>query len=381
MTQTAIYLDAQATEKPRPETLASVMHLLSEGFGNPSATAHARGRTAMAGVEHARNTIAKHLGATADGVIFCSGASEANNLFLKSFVQPSKTMVASAIEHKSVLQPGEAFAQIGIHFVTCKVNPDGRVDLDDLRSNLEGANAVVSVMHANNETGVVQPIAEISEICRAHKAILHVDAAQTVGKIPVSLEKLGADAITVSGHKFGGPVGSGALIVRPELVSKLVPQIIGGGQESGIRAGTTPIALIGGLVSALNAAVAEMDSTSDHLAARRNDLVSGLQDLPGFFINGTMEERLACNFNGGFEGIDAKLLMRRVPMLQMSAGSACTTGRASSHVLEAMGIPEARRRASLRMSVSWSTTKSDIAEAVSVLRSVVPSLSPLKGTA
>ncbi|UWR24628.1 cysteine desulfurase family protein [Sulfitobacter sp. S190] len=375
MTRTSIYLDAQATEKPRPQALAAITHHLTHGFGNPSATAHDRGRSALARLENARSIVASHLGACTDGVIFCSGASEANNLFLKSLVQPGGSFVASAIEHKSVLQPGEAFSQIGTRFLTCDVDTDGRVDLDDLRRKLIGADTVVSIMHANNETGVIQPIRDIAEVCRDHGAILHVDAAQTVGKIPVSLEKLGADALTVSGHKFGGPVGSGALIVKPDLIRSLVPLIIGGGQEAGIRAGTTPIALIAGMSSALDAAIAEMKSSANRMLSYRDTLMAGVQDLPGFFVNGTMDERLACNFSGGFEGVDANLLMRQVPTLQMSAGSACTTGRASSHVLEAMGVSEARRRASLRLSISWSTSKADIAEAIHVLRTVVPRLS------
>lgn len=375
MTNTSIYLDAQATEKPRPEALATITHHLTQGFGNPSATAHDRGRSALARLESARSMMASHLGASTDGVIFCSGASEANNLFLKSLVRPGGLFVASAIEHKSVLQPGEAFGQIGTRFLTCDVNTEGRVDPNDLRAKLTGSNSVVSVMHANNETGVIQPIRDIAEVCREKGAILHVDAAQTVGKIPVSLEKLGADALTVSGHKFGGPVGSGALIVKPDLISSLVPQIIGGGQEAGIRAGTTPIALIAGMSSALDAAIEEMNSSADRVRVYRDNLMTGLQDLPGFFVNGTMDGRLGSNFNGGFEGVDASLLMRQVPALQISAGSACTTGRASSHVLEAMGVSVARRRASLRMSISWSTSKADIAEAIQLLRTVVPRLS------
>lgn len=375
MTQTSIYLDAQATEKPRPEALATITHHLTDGFGNPSATTHDRGRAALACLEKARSVVAGHLGASPDGVIFCSGASEANNLLLKSLVRPGGSFVASAIEHKSVLQPGEAFGQIGTRFLTCDVDTDGRADPDDLRKKLNGANAIVSIMHANNETGVIQPIRDIAEVCREHGAILHVDAAQTAGKIPVSLEELGADALTVSGHKFGGPVGSGVLIVKPDLIPRLVPQIIGGGQETGIRAGTTPIALIAGLSSALDAAIVEMNGSADRMRCHRDALVAGVQDLPGFFMNGTMEERLACNFSGGFEGVDANLLMRQTPTLQMSAGSACTTGRTSSHVLEAMGVSAARRRASLRLSISWSTSQADITEAIHVLRSVVSRLS------
>lgn len=368
--QNAIYLDAQGTERPRPEAISVIHQCLTDDFGNPSATAHRTGQRSLSILETARQSIADILNAPEDGIIFCSGATEANNLALRSFFREGTTLATSAIEHKSVLDPGQAISESfeASTFEIIRVQQNGIVDLNDLKRILEGPVSIVSVMHANNEVGTVQPIVEIAEMCRDAGALLHVDAAQTIGKIPVDFMALGADILTVSGHKFGGPVGSGALILRPELVGKIKPMIIGGGQESGLRAGTVPVAMIAGMSAGLVAAHQAMAAEITQTLRRRDMLISGLSEIPGFFINGDLEQRLPCNFSGGFLGQDASRIMRGIPDVHISVGSACTTGQATSHVLTAMGLSNDHKRSTMRISLSWATTDGEIAALVAKLR-------------
>lgn len=374
----AIYLDAQGTERPRPEAVAAINQCLTTDFGNPSATVHKTGQRSLSILEAARETIAEALNAPIDGIVFCSGATEANNWALQSFFRENTKLVASAIEHKSVLEPGARICKRteGASFDICRVTSAGLIDLQDLERRIEGENAIVSVMHANNEIGTIQPIKAVAAICKKHGALLHVDAAQTVGKIPVDFTDLGADMMTISGHKFGGPVGSGALILNPALVEAIDPMIIGGGQEAGLRAGTIPVAMIAGMATALETAIEELEATSDRIRTLRDHLIEGVRDIPGFFLNGDMDQRLTCNFSGGFLGVDAALIMRRLPNFHFSAGSACTTGAATSHVLEAMGIPRPQQKATMRISLSWATTEADIDQLITQLRATVSSASP-----
>ncbi|MEL6424265.1 MAG: cysteine desulfurase family protein [Pseudomonadota bacterium] len=368
-----IYLDAQGTERPRPEAVEMIHRCLTTDFGNPSATAHRTGQRSLSILESARATVASVLNASADGIVFCSGATEANNTALRSFVRDGTKLIASAIEHKSVLEPGALIASSSdtIKFETCTVGEGGTVDLDDLAGRLGDGPALVSVMHANNEVGTIQPIAEIAALCRARGALLHVDAAQTVGKLPVDFTGLGVDMMTISGHKFGGPVGSGALIMRPDLIDHLDPLIVGGGQESGLRGGTVPVAMIAGMAAGLEAAHRDLMSDHSRIQRLRDILVDGLSDLPGFFINGDHDARLTCNFSGGFLGIDAALIMRSIPDVHFSAGSACTTGTAASHVLTAMGVSRDHQKSTMRISLSWMTTEDDIMALIEKLRRCV----------
>ncbi len=374
MTRADIYLDAQGTERPRPEAIAEIKYYLSEGYGNPSATANAKGRSALSNLESMRERTAEIFGVAADGVIFTSGATEANNLVLASLVGGQRGLIASATEHKSVLEPAVRLAQSGARVDICPVLPSGILNMDALSTMLKGGDSVVSVMHANNEIGVIQPLSEIALMCQRKGALLHVDAAQTAGKMPVNLSEIGADALTISGHKFGGPVGSGALLLSARAYDQIVPQIIGGGQEAGLRAGTTPVAIIAGMVAALEKSTSEQAEAEAEIRALRDRLVAGICDLPGYFLNGHPVERLACNFSGGFEGVEATLLMRRMPNINIAAGSACTTGRSTSHVLKAIGLSDARRRATMRISLGWSTTAAEVASVIDQIRRVVAGL-------
>lgn len=371
------YLDAQATEQIRPQAIAALNHALQE-FGNAGATNHSLGRRSRQALEDARDQIAGFVNAPPEAVFFTSGATEANNIVLQSLaVQGRGRVVASAIEHKSVIEPLTYAAGRGAQVAFCPVAPDGLVCPETLHSYVTGASAL-SVMHANNEIGTIQPIEAIRHA--APDALLHVDAAQSFCKVPIDFEQLGLDFLTLSAHKIGGPQGIGALVVRPSRIANLQPLFRGGAQEAGLRPGTTPLGLVVAMTAAAEAAMGEREQQAAMLGALRDKMVSAFSRLPGFFVNGSLEQRLAGNLNCGFEGIDALLLMRRVPHLLFSAGSACTTGNATNHVLEALGLPNARQRATFRLSLGWATNLDDVDVAITGITGAVRHLASFRGT-
>lgn len=362
------YFDAQATEQVRPEAIAA-LNLAFHEFGNAGAINHGLGRRSRQALEDARDQIAGFVNAPPEAVFFTSGATEANNIVLQSLaVQGRGRVVASAIEHKSVIEPLTYAADRGAQVAFCPVAPDGLVYLETLHSYVTGASAL-SVMHANNEIGTIQPIEAIRHA--APDALLHVDAAQSFSKVPVDFEQLGLDFLTLSAHKIGGPQGIGALVVRPSRIANLQPLFRGGAQEAGLRPGTTPVALVVAMAAAAKVAMEERDQQAARLGALRDRMITAFSRLPGFFVNGSLEQRLAGNLNCGFEGIDALLLMRRVPHLLFSAGSACTTGNVTNHVLDALGLPNARQRATFRLSLGWATSPADVDAAITGIEGAV----------
>ncbi len=377
-----VYLDSQATERPFVETTAAMLPFFSNAFGNPSATGHERGKTARRFVETSREQVANALNAPFEGTYFLSGATEANNLVVKSaeFASNAK-VVASAIEHKSVLEPLSQLSRYGVTTAQCSVTEGGLVDLNQLESLLQSRVSLVSVMLANNEIGTIQPIKEVRELCRRAGALLHVDAAQAIGKVPFNFDELDADFVTISGHKYGGPQGIGILVVKPEHIPFLKPMMIGGGQEGGMRAGTTPVALCVGAAVGLEQCVSQQSEYYDRARHLRSMLLSGLEKLPGFFLNGVLEERLPGNFSGGFRNISAQQMMKLMPEIQFSTGSACTTGTAENHVLNALGLERDLVRCSFRLSIGWSTSKDEIERAILRFTEVVHQLAPVNAPA
>jgi cysteine desulfurase len=356
-----VYLDCQATERPFPETVAAMLPHMTGQFGNPSALVHASGRGARAAVEQARQIVSRNLNASYEGVVFTSGATEANNLVLQSMAsRRGRKVMASAIEHKSVLAPLERLNDLGVETLVCPVHSTGELDLERLADHLDQNVALVSVMLANNEIGTIQPIEQISAMCKQAGAWLHVDAAQAVGKVAVDFKKLGADFLTVSGHKFGGPQGSGILVFDPARLADLTPLQIGGGQEDGIRAGTIPVPLCVGIAVALEKATRDRERHAARMFALRQRIIDAFTGHSGFFINGTMKNRLPSNLSAGFEGVSALSMMRKMPEICISAGSACTTGSMENHVLNAIGVGAKRRDATFRLSLGWSTTEADV---------------------
>jgi cysteine desulfurase len=350
--QRAIYLDWNATAPMRPAARRALLAAIETG-GNPSSV-HGFGRRARRMVDDARTQLAGLLGAGVENVIFTSGGTEANALALAS--RGARRLIVSAIEHDSVLKPALAAAP-----ETIKVGRDGRIDLDHLRFLLERnpQPALVSLMLANNETGVIQPVAEAARLAHEHGAQLHCDAVQAVGRIAVDLGALGADFLSVSGHKFGAPQGIGALVVRTGL--PVAPLLTGGGQERSRRAGTENVPAIAGLGAAVSAL--EPDE-NPKVALLRDDLERQLTEFdPAVTIFGRESPRLpnTTAFAGGAKSSETLVMALDLAGIAVSAGSACSSGKVrASHVIAAMGFPPATAASAIRVSLGHETTAADI---------------------
>lgn len=375
-----IYLDNQATTPTDPRVVEAILPFFTERFGNPASAAHAYGWDAEEAVEHARGQLAALIGAEPREVIFTSGATESNNLAIKGAARFHRArrphVVTLASEHKCVLESVRQLEREGHPIDILPVQPDGLVDLDRLAETVTEETAVVSVMAVNNEIGVIQPLAEIASICREKGAYFHCDAAQAVGKLPLDVAELGIDLLSISGHKFYGPKGIGALYVRRRPRVRLEPLIDGGGQERGLRSGTLPTPLCVGLGAAAAIAGAEMEAEYARISALKTRLLEGIRGrLSGVSLNGHPEKRVAGNLNLAFEGVDAEALMRAMPGLAVSSGSACTsTSVEPSYVLRALGLPEARARGSIRLAVGRFNTEAEIDAAVEELATQVARL-------
>ncbi|MBI2719179.1 MAG: cysteine desulfurase [Rhizobiales bacterium] len=338
------YLDHNATSPLRPEARAAMAAVLDH-CGNASSV-HEEGRAAHAHLDSAREAVARALGALAPMVVFTSGGSEANNLALKG--TPVERLILSAIEHPSVI---EAAKTTGKPIELIPVGADGVADLEALRLMLPGPRALVSLMLANNETGVIQPVRQAIALAAEHDALTHVDAVQGLGKVPVNFALLGCDLMTVSAHKLGGPQGAGALIVRDGV--KLTPLIHGGAQELRRRAGTENLAGVAGF-----AAIA--DATLESTAALRDRLEAALEDA---IVFGRAAERLPNTTCFAVPGMIAETVLIAFDLagVAVSSGAACSSGKvARSHVLAAMGFPPEVSGAAIRVSLGWTTTADDI---------------------
>jgi cysteine desulfurase len=375
-----IYLDNQATTPTDPRVVAAMLPFFTERFGNPHSTAHAFGWDAEEAVEHARGQLAALIGASPREVIFTSGATESNNLAIKGAARFHRErrprVVTLASEHKCVLESVRDLEREGHPVTILPVRPDGLVDLDLLAETVDEETAIVSVMSVNNEIGVIQPVKEIAGICRAKGAYFHCDAAQAAGKVPLDVAALDIDLLSLSGHKFYGPKGIGALYVRRRPRVRLEPLMSGGGQERGLRSGTLPTPLCVGLGAAAEIAAAEMAAESERISALKARLLAGIKGrLSGVALNGHAERRVAGNLNLAFEGVDAEALMRALPRLAVSSGSACTsTAVEPSYVLQALGLPEARARSSIRLAIGRFNTEAEIDRAVEELAAQVERL-------
>jgi cysteine desulfurase len=374
-----IYLDNAATTRLDPEVLEAMLPWLREDFGNASAL-YQLARRARVAVEEARATIAELIGAEPAEVFFTSGGTEANNTVLKSLAWQSRTITTiacSTIEHHAVLHPAEALAKTGIELCLLPVGWDGILELDACEARtLNRPNVLVSVMHSNNETGALQPIAELRQ--RLPNALLHTDAVQSFGKVPFNVRELGVDFATMSAHKIHGPKGIGALYVRRGV--QLEPFLHGGGQERGRRGGTEAVALIVGFAEAARRAVATMEQRTAHMCRLRTLLAELLKrSIDGIRIN-TPEQSLPNILNVSFldaEQLDGEAILQLLDMegIACSNGSACTSGSMQpSHVLRAMGRSEAEARAAVRFSLSKDTTEAEIRTAVETLAAIVASM-------
>jgi cysteine desulfurase len=376
-----VYLDYHATTPVDPRVLEAMLPYFTNHFGNPASRQHAWGWKAQEAIDHARGQVAALIGASPAEIVFTSGATESNNLAIKGAAcalrDQGNHIVTVATEHKSVLDSVKRLESEGWKVTRLGVNPDGLVDLDKLASAMSDGTVLVSVMAANNEIGVLQPLAEIGRIAHARGAVLHTDAAQAAGKVPIDAESMGIDLLSLTGHKYYGPKGAGALFVRrrkPRL--KLECQIDGGGHENGLRSGTLNVPGIVGLGQAAELCRTEMATESTRLGALRGRLLDGLQQaLDGVHVNGSMTHRLPHNLHVSFDRIEGEQLLMALGDLAVSTGSACSSGsQAPSHVLEAIGAVGDRVGASIRFGLGRTTTESDIDFAIERVVTVVRSL-------
>jgi cysteine desulfurase len=377
------YLDHHATTPCDDGVLAAMAPWWNGCFANPSSRLYRPALEAAAAVEIARDRVAASLaepeGSTPPMVLFTSGATEANNLALKGVAEaalergePRRHLVTLASEHRAVLDPLAWLQRHGFPLTVLPVQSDGLVDLERLETALTPDTLLVSVMAANNEIGVLQPLAEIGALCGARGVLFHCDAAQAVGHIPLAMASLGIDLLSLSGHKLYGPKGIGALAVRPGVA--LAPQQHGGGQERDLRAGTLPVPLIVGLGAALAAALADREERTKRLGAMRDRLWRELQALGDVTLNGHPERRLAHNLNVTIDGVDGTRLhqaLRR--QIAVSSGSACSEG-SPSHVLAALGRTRQQAAASIRFGLGRSTTAAEIDAAIAAVREAVAQL-------
>jgi cysteine desulfurase len=376
-----LYLDYHATTPVDPRVLEAMLPFFTERFGNPHSKQHAWGWEGRDAVEHARAQVAALIGASAGEIIFTSGATESNNLALRGIVatrgSAPRHVITTAVEHKSVLDVCGGFDQIGCSVTVLGVDAGGRVDPGELKRALRPETVLVSAMAANNEIGTVQPMAALGEIVRRHGALFHTDAAQAAGKVPIDVRAMQIDLLSLTGHKFYGPKGCGALFVRkakPRIA--LQPQVSGGGQENGIRSGTLNVPGIVGLGCAAEICRLEMVEEAARLGLLRDRLLEGLRRrVPGLRVNGTLEHRLPHNLHVSFAGIEGERLLMALCELAVSTGSACASGsQAPSHVLQAIGATSEQAGASIRFGLGRSTTEADIEFAIERVSSVVTAL-------
>ena len=372
-----IYLDNHATTPVDPRVLAAMRPWWEENFANPHSVEHAMGREAEEAVEAARAEIAELIGAEAREVVLTSGATESNNLAIKGAARfaaqqgsERRRIVTLATEHKCVLERIRDLAAEGFEPVLLPVGADGLVDLDLLRGAVDDRTLLVSVMAVNNEIGVIQDLAAIGAIAKEAGALFHTDAAQGCGRIPLDVEEIRADLLSISGHKIYGPKGIGALYVRRRPRVRLAPLFSGGGQERGFRSGTLPAPLVVGLGEAARLAAIEGLLDAGRVAGQRDIFLARLEkEVPGIRVNGSRTARVPGNLNLTFPAhVDAQAIMRATPEVCVSSGSACSSAEVEpSYVLRALGIPDAEARASLRIGIGRFTSPADAERAAAAL--------------
>ncbi|MEL7331118.1 MAG: IscS subfamily cysteine desulfurase [Cyanobacteria bacterium J06560_2] len=383
--QRPIYLDCNATTPVSPEVMAKMLPFFTEYFGNPSSLNHSYGWEAEAGVEQAREILAGAIAAEPNEIIFTSGATEANNLAIKgvaeAYMNEGKHIVTVQTEHSAVLAPCRYLEKLGFSVTYLPVQPDGILNLQKLENALQDDTILVSVMAANNEIGVLQPIEKIGEICRASNILFHTDAAQALGKIPLHVQTMHIDLLSMTAHKLYGPKGIGALYVRrkhPRV--QLAPQLHGGDQEKGLRSGTLYTPQIVGFGEAVRIAIGEIDSEAKRIGGLRDRLWKQLSELPGIHLNGHLTQRLPNNLNVSIEGVKGNALLSGLrEAIALSSGSACSsTNPKPSHVIKALGRNDQIARATLRFGLGRTTTQTHIDQAANTVTQQIQTLRSAK---
>ncbi|HEX4131565.1 MAG TPA: aminotransferase class V-fold PLP-dependent enzyme [Pirellulales bacterium] len=395
MADAVIYMDNHATTRVDPRVVQAMLPWFTDRYGNPGSVSHPFGWEAKEAVDQARESIAAAIGASGREIVFTSGATESDNLALRGIAERQRRkgshLVSVTTEHRAVLDPLERLGRRGYSVTLLPVEQApsvraGWLDPQRVADALRDDTILVSVMLANNEIGIIQPIAEIAAVCRSRGVLLHCDATQAVGKMPVDVRALGVDLMSFTAHKIYGPKGVGALYVRRSGTPvRLDAQIDGGGQENGLRSGTLNVPGIIGFARALELCIAELPHEMPRLAALRARLWSGLNSaLDGVTLNGPVLEepglRLPGNLNVSFAGVDGEALMMAMKTLAVSSGSACTSANPEpSHVLRALGIGEDLTRASLRFGLGRFNTADEVETAISAVSESVGQLRKLAG--
>ena len=377
-----IYLDYSATTPVDPRVAQKMIPYLTEQFGNPASRSHAFGWEAEKGVEEARGHVAALMNADPKEIIWTSGATEGNNLALKGaanfYKGKGKHIITMKTEHKAVLDTVRELERQGFEATYLEPEKNGLLDLEKFKAAIRPDTILVSVMMVNNEIGVIQPVAEIGEICRARGIIFHCDAVQAAGKIPIDLQKLKIDLLTVTAHKVYGPKGIGALYVRRKPRVRIEPQIHGGGHERGLRSGTLPTHQIVGMGEAFRIAKLEMAAEGERIRALRDRLLDGFRDMEEVYVNGDMERRIPGNLNISFNFVEGESLIMGIKDVAVSSGSACTSASLEpSYVLRALGRSDELAHSSIRFTIGRFTTEEEIDFAVKLLRAKIGKLREL----
>jgi len=383
-----IYLDNAASTAVHPEVVKEMMPYFDSQYGNPSSI-HQFGRKAKNAIQKARKQVAALIGAEPDEILFTSGGTESNNTILYGIPKlqgshlDQNHIITSSIEHEAILQPCKEFENIGIKITYLPVDEHGIVNPNDIANSINSHTVLVSIMLANNEVGTIQPIKEISEICKKYQIPLHTDAVQAVGKVPINVKELGVDALSVSSHKINGPKGIGALFIKKGL--RVTPQILGGGQENGMRSGTENVASIVGFGKACEIAKERLNENISHFETLHSSMLSRVvKEISHVKLNGHPEKRIFNNIHLTFMGVNGEDLIIKLDEhgIAASTGSACSMHtQKASHVLKAMGFNHEQITGSLRMSFGYLNTLDEVKQTIDVLKKVVSelrSVSPYK---
>ena len=356
-----IFLDNNSTTPLDPKVLDSMIPFFLEKFGNSSSKTHYYGWEAEAAVEIARQQISELINSNEDEIIFTSGATESNNLSLQNIANyKNNHIITMATEHKAILDVCNHLGKKGIKSSFLSANENGIIDLDKLKDSITSKTGLVSIMHVNNEIGVIQPIKEIGKFCKDHNILFHVDAAQSYGKININVEQMNIDLLSISGHKIYGPKGIGALYINKKL--KISPILFGGSQEKSIRPGTLPIPLIVGLGRASEISKKLMVDESKRILQLRNLLIDKIkEEIPDVIINGDIEKRIPGNLNISFPSLNGQSIVTSLSKIAVSSGSACTSSIPKpSHVLLNIGLNKKHIQSSIRIGIGRFNTKNEI---------------------
>jgi cysteine desulfurase len=380
--QLPIYMDYNATTPIDSRVLEAMIPYFTEHFGNPHSRSHKFGWEAEEACEKARASVARLIGANPKEIVFTSGATEANNIAIKGVARfyrdQKKHIITAQTEHKCVIESCRQLANDGFDITYLPVQENGIINLDDLRAAIREDTLLVSIMAVNNEIGVIQPLKEIGEICRSKGVFFHTDAAQAFGKMPLDVEEMKIDLMSISGHKIYGPKGIGALYMRRKPRVRLDSIISGGGQERGVRSGTLPTPLVVGLGKAAEIAAKGMREEQAHIKKLSDKMINSLMEIPEVYLNGDRNQRIPGNVNLSFSCIEGESMIGAIKDLAVSSGSACTSSSLEpSYVLKAIGVDEELAHTSIRFGLGRFTTEEEVDHAIKLVKGAINKLREL----